>query len=553
MSTKDAVKVYFSDFFDVPYEEVEAYGAFDVSLINDLPLFVDPFLLFNSEKPEYKALHDSMIYYLRFLRDVSIEERVNDGLLLSWFMFSEVKQNWLGFSIAGNKGSGLGIDFARVLNRNLYKIFSDFGSEKVTKGSHLEKLCLIGSGIGRDNISDFTTNLIKEYLLNYTQSFALEHLSKKQRRIVKVPKVHFNYGTQTWQPGEFELPYVLNDYVILTPSEMLTREDIWINRNDMVRDYRRILNSVSNDQLRAQLNNYLYNVLHSLPLLKKPTQKDKDEAVLAAYREFPELLDYYIRFKEDNGDKAVEQSDKFVSESKQFYIKQINDFVEELNKITGFYKIIGTTYDEARARVLFLKDVIENKGGHRIFYDAAGKPIRKESDVQILYRLTWFGTPSDISREVNDGRGPVDYKASRGAFDKTLVEFKLASNSQLEKNLQHQVDIYQKASDAPKAIKVIFYFSGQELNKVYSILKRLQLTDSKDIILIDARKDNKPSGSKAKTNQEVDFPDLNVDFGDIDLSDLKFDENVNFGDIDLNNWNLDNIDFNFDDPEKPNK
>ena len=36
--------IYFSDYFSVLPDTIEEYGAFDVSLINDLPLFVDPFL-----------------------------------------------------------------------------------------------------------------------------------------------------------------------------------------------------------------------------------------------------------------------------------------------------------------------------------------------------------------------------------------------------------------------------------------------------------------------------------------------------------------------------
>jgi hypothetical protein len=52
-----------------------------------------------------------------------------------------------------------------------------------------------------------------------------------------------------------------------------------------------------------------------------------------------------------------------------------------------------------------------------------------------------------VSREVNDGRGPADFKASRGALDKTIVELKLASNSKLEQNLQKQTEAYEKASD----------------------------------------------------------------------------------------------------------
>jgi hypothetical protein len=98
---------------------------------------------------------------------------------------------------------------------------------------------------------------------------------------------------------------------------------------------------------------------------------------------------------------------------------------------------------------------------------------------------------------VNDGRGPVDFKISRGADDKTVVEFKLASNSQLKRNLERQTEIYQKASDARRALKVIIYFSTEELRKVQRVLKDLKLLDSPDVILIDARRDNKPSGSKA--------------------------------------------------------
>ena len=44
------MKVYFSDFFNVNPDVIEKYGAFNISLINDFPLFIDPFLLFNSNK-----------------------------------------------------------------------------------------------------------------------------------------------------------------------------------------------------------------------------------------------------------------------------------------------------------------------------------------------------------------------------------------------------------------------------------------------------------------------------------------------------------------------
>lgn len=163
-----------------------------------MPLFIDPFLLFNSRKRKYRALHAAIIRYLRFLRDRSMQGGVEDGLLRARYTFKEIHQNWLGFSKVGNRGSGLGMDFARALNRNLNSVFSSFGREKVTRGSHLEKLCLIGSGVGRDHVSDFTTNLIKGFLLDYTQTFAAKHIDPSRRNTFAVEKVTFNYETESW-------------------------------------------------------------------------------------------------------------------------------------------------------------------------------------------------------------------------------------------------------------------------------------------------------------------------------------------------------------------
>lgn len=182
-----AINIYFSDSFEVDPQIIDSYGAFNISLINDIPLFIDPFLLFNSEDSIYRQLHSDIIRYIRFLRDKSTSRNVEPGLLKSWYVFGEVKQSWFGFSRESNRGSGLGLGFATALHANLTTIFSSFGAERVTKGSHIEKLCLIAEGVGRDNISDFTTTLIKGYLLEYTQTFTQQHLRPEFRRMFLNP------------------------------------------------------------------------------------------------------------------------------------------------------------------------------------------------------------------------------------------------------------------------------------------------------------------------------------------------------------------------------
>jgi len=100
------MELYLSQYLGIEASLLEDYGAFDVSVASDLPLFIDPFLLFHSERPEYQALHKGIIKYLCFLRDKAAGGKLDPGLVASWYKFQEVKQNWLGFSVLGN-----GLDF----------------------------------------------------------------------------------------------------------------------------------------------------------------------------------------------------------------------------------------------------------------------------------------------------------------------------------------------------------------------------------------------------------------------------------------------------------
>jgi hypothetical protein len=491
MENVNNISIHFSDYFEIDPVVLNEYGAFDISLINDLPLFIDPFLLFNSEKEDYQSLHEGMINYLRFLRDKAIAGTTTPSLIRAWYTFPELKQTWLGFSQIGNVGRGLGRDFARSLHKNLLTIFSSFGEEEVTQGSHIEKLTLISDGIGRDKISDFTTNLIKEYLLHYTQEFTEAHLSINQTSRFHIRKVKFSYQTETWKTGSFILPHFRDDFIVLVPKDMLTKDEIWINRSDMIGQFDQIVEALPNDQLRTQLNNYLVSVLP-----EEPTSSEKRDAITLTIRNYPEFLEYYILFKEERGDDAVSVSEERVAWSHRLFVDQASALASHLLSYTRFYDLIGDTLDEARQRVQFMKDVIENKGGWRLFY-VNGEYIRREKDLHILYRLTWFATPSDVSREVDNGRGPADFKISRGSQDKSIIEFKLASNPQLKRNLEKQVEIYKSASDAEKGLKVIIFFTEGEYERVIGILDDIGMRGDPSVILIDARSDNKPSASRA--------------------------------------------------------
>jgi hypothetical protein len=55
--------------FTVKPRVIERYGAFNISLVADLPIFVDPFLIFNSRNRVYRELHRQIVRYVQFLYD----------------------------------------------------------------------------------------------------------------------------------------------------------------------------------------------------------------------------------------------------------------------------------------------------------------------------------------------------------------------------------------------------------------------------------------------------------------------------------------------------
>ncbi|HSH55980.1 MAG TPA: hypothetical protein VK983_04095 [Candidatus Limnocylindrales bacterium] len=496
-------KIYFSDYFGVNRKDIEMYGAIDISLIGDIPLFIDPFLIFESDKQDYKLLHQNIIDYLRFLKIMAPEAISSAGKRKAWFYFSEVEQNWLGFSNSSNRGAGLGEKFSQSLSSGLGKILGSVGDEKISSGTHLEKLCLLSEGIGRDRISDLTVNLIKGYLAEYTQSFAERYIEPNLLRDIVVNRANFDYRTLRWKPKVYKLPYYLEqeDYVLLTPSDMLTKDDTLINSSSFHSALSTLPNSIDNEQQRETINSYINSIMP-----EEPTLEEKRQVYRKAAKEYPVLIDIFIKQQEETGEKAISVSAAKVQYAEEIFIDNAKYAMAELTAKTSFYdpecKDKGNSFEEALRRVGILKQFIEDNDGYRCFYDGSGNRVHNESELQRLFKLIWLahGNIYDINPETNHGRGPVDFTISYGANDKTYVEFKLASNSKLEQNLSKQIETYQKADIATlasKSIKVIMYFTQSEYTNTKSILNSLHINRSRGIILIDARNDNKPTGSNA--------------------------------------------------------
>lgn len=501
---KNDPRIKFSTYFSVNKKDLDKEGFFNISLISDLPLFIDPFHLFYNSDKNYQKLHKSIISYLCFLREISSKynaSKIPESIINSYYKFPEVKQNWFGFSYIGNDGHGLGKKFAKALNANFNELFTDFGSGK--KSYHLEKLTLIADRVGKDSISDFTTNLIHGFLAEKTEEFTKKYIDKSKTDIFTVKRAEFDYVAQVWKPKTYTLPKYNGDYVLLTPKNLLTKNDTWINKTNFIEDFEQIPSAMSNDVLREQLLRYFNQKLKEYEKTKinkktnkiegYQTQETKGKAVIETVRQFPQTIDVYIKIKEDKGAQAKALSEGYVSETEVFFENQFSNFAQNVDTTN---KKKPTSCQEAYKRALFFKECVELHDNYKNLYD--GDKPANEDWIQRMFWFVWYGSESDLNRESANGLGKPDFTVSKGRKDKTIVEFKLASSNSLEKNILNQLEKYKEVNNTDKGIWVIVFFTFEENKKVLDILKKHKLEEDKNYILVDARKDNKISASKIK-------------------------------------------------------
>lgn len=493
-------KIYFSDFFNVSHEKVSKYGALDISLLCDNPAFVDPFLIFYSKKEEYIELHERIILYMSYLRKKS----TNGQFSLYDFKFPEVKQVWLGFSKNGNNGQGLGKHFANELDRNLSSIFRS-SETGISDAPHLEKLCLVGDRVGADKISDFTLNLIKSFLVSYTETFAAEYIDNPLLKEFGVPHSEFDFEKGLWIEKRAKLPAIKNekglwDYVLLVPKDILVKEDGWISKNDYLNQESSIINRIEDKDLREKVNRFFMSQVPQKRTkngewIQDSTKVNKREALRKTTLKFPELLDYYIREKELNGDSAVKNSVSETNLIESILYSAVKKVIDEMSN-DGFLSEVNS-HKETKKNLQVFKNYLENRGGWKLFWEKNQRKEKiKESDFQILIDLVFSHSQFSVDREVNNGPGPVDHKVSMGKKDVTLIEVKLAKNSQLRKNLLNQLDTYLKTEEVKNGFYVIIFFDDTELAKVNRVLNELDMQKYVDdkMFLIDCR--YKKSASK---------------------------------------------------------
>ncbi|WP_342431088.1 hypothetical protein [Neobacillus sp. FSL H8-0543] len=137
----------------------------DIDTDLDIPLFIDPYFLSMRSDPWSLDAHRTVESFFHYVIDLYDAGRKSDAKSL-FQNLSEPNETCFGVSNGKPRGRGVGTDEAVEIFDNLVS------SNALEHGlvSHLEDLAIFVENVGKDKISDLTTNVIRNHLIDYTKT-----------------------------------------------------------------------------------------------------------------------------------------------------------------------------------------------------------------------------------------------------------------------------------------------------------------------------------------------------------------------------------------------
>lgn len=467
------MELRYSEYFGIDKTIFEKLGIFNGFILHDSEYYLNPKLIKNTDNPFFQSSYQKI--QKKFALIISIVEKIQIPDKRDYYYKSAIdaiksKENGyigLGYSEAGKKGRGIGTGLAESIVLTAYKLIKQ---DKV-EPELFEILGVFKEQISVDRISDMIIKMIEDDILKYTQYIANElKLSVKLYKNHQVPFNHFDN----------------NSPLYFLPTSLLSKLPIWdelycelVDESTEARD---LFNSTFGEAYK-----------HS-----EVNKKDKE--IIFTKNKF--LVD-----------KVIEIYKKTDEEPYDFINDPANDFkwIELIQSIVNHHPLKlqqdQSIYDIVNMICNKFQNLVENTNAYKLFYDD-NKHIKHERASQQAFQLFAASycdaNNLDISPESNGGRGPVDFKFSKGK-EKVLVELKLSSAqiTTLTHCLETQIKIYERSEGTDESILLILmvgHNSERAEKKVEDLIKYKNnaLKNAKylpEIIAVDAL--IKPSASKA--------------------------------------------------------
>lgn len=454
----------FTDEFSIDIELFNSTGALDIILDVDSNYFIDPALLRICSVPEFvNASRIAEKYFSDIIVLVKHSKSVGD---IYWkkadrlLTFKEIKGTCLGYSNQGTSGNAIG----KELRKNILETIKELQKSGEVDPIIFELLNVFQEKVGCDRVSDLLTYILKNQIIEY---------NVRLNNILDIPRdvngLCFN-------------PYNKTN-ILLLPKQILSPLPVTEYFDDIG------FACAENERVRTEINKYL-----DLGDRTKLTKKEIDHLLKEKNDYRYEIVSNYKKIVVKEYDFIKDPAGEIVwyKISKE----QVNNYPLDLIQPTDIVEmetVVKKIYQQ-------FKRLIEENGLWRLLYDD-DKP-KHESAAQLLF----FGIADayclanniDLSREVHNGHGPVDFKLSKGATQKILIEIKLTSNPQLMHGFKKQLPLYMKQENTERAIYlVIDNGHRKQLDAFQDYYNSLKPKDRKKIKYISIDGSKQESASKA--------------------------------------------------------
>jgi hypothetical protein len=128
----------------------------------DIPLYLDPFLLWRSPSQQDQALHTSLINAFNHLGFL-IKQGKEENAIATLIVASECDEVGLGSSARRQ-----GVRIGRAKAGEILSLFERVPHYSTRGFRHFEEIQLYVDGISKDRISDFSCSFIKSFLIDFT-------------------------------------------------------------------------------------------------------------------------------------------------------------------------------------------------------------------------------------------------------------------------------------------------------------------------------------------------------------------------------------------------
>jgi hypothetical protein len=446
--------ILFSKEFGIKKSAMNKIGVFDAVLDADSHFFINIKRLQVTNVPEFADSYAKINEYFRqiglLLKVAKIGDK-NYRTAVKKFHFPEVNGINLGFS-SSSRGAGFGSQLRDQIIKDAYEIIQS-GSDQ-PEIFHLTSL--FEENVGPDRLSDMFARLIHRDIVQYSQ------------RVYKILDiVPEKYPSHRFLQG-LPLNRYKKAFILLLPKSILHKLPIARCWDDIDRV------CAENEAIRKEINDIIGAEWAKMASSAK--KKCLLEWIFKNPGRLQRVLDSYRTSTVDEFN-VYSNIDYLIS-----FLRNEMAFAEEeqVTSMHASYMIIESykKWVEYHRGSVVLQEVSTENGEKTV--------QRTLHATALMYckEHNW-----DISPEVDSGRGPVDFKISRGN-DKTAIEVKLTSNQQCLHGYITQIEEYAKAEDTENKIFIIVD-NGISSERVKAVMKKREqlLADGQkpaEIVVIDA-------------------------------------------------------------------